>query len=119
MCQLFSYRIILAKPDSVCKSFIEQAMSEGWIHVQEIHGILAKSLYKTQLHDGEVEVMILAKEMGADLVILDDLNARKHADYLQLTITGTIGVLVKAKQLGYVTSLRHIFEQLLEHRIYT
>lgn len=45
----------------------------------EIENQLAKQIYKSQLHAGEVEVMILAKEVNADLVIIDDANAKKHA----------------------------------------
>ena len=66
---------------------------------------MAKAMYKTQLHEGEVEVMILSKEIGADVVIIDDANAKKHAKYLGLPVTGTLGVLIKAKQEGYVEAL--------------
>ena len=74
--------------------------------------------YKTQLHDGEVEVMILAKEKKADLIIVDDNNAKKHAKYLGLPVTGTIGVLIKAKNLGIVSALKPLLERMLENHIY-
>lgn len=112
------YREISAKQDSVCKSKVDQAVSDGWLIIESIHNILAKSLYKTQLHDGEVEVMILAKELSANLVVIDDLNARKHAQYLKLPVTGTLGVLVKSKQLGYVEHLRPLLLKMREHHIY-
>ena len=67
---------------------------------------MAKTMYKTQLHDGEVEVMILAKEIAADVVIIDDANAKKHAKYLELPVTGTLGALIKAKKEGYVDELK-------------
>ena len=58
-------------------------------------------MYEAKLHDGEVEVMILAQEEPkADLVILDDNSAKKTAKFLELSVTGTLGVLVKAKQLN-------------------
>ena len=112
------YCEISAKPESICKNYIDNAIQQGWISVRHIHNKLAKSVFKTQLHDGEVEVMILAKEMDADLIILDDQNARKYAKHLGLTITGTLGVLIKAKQLGYIPVLNPILTQLLEHHIY-
>lgn len=34
---------------------------------------------------------------NADLVIIDDNAAKKTAKYLGLTVTGTLGVLIKAK----------------------
>lgn len=54
------------------------------------------------LHAGAVEVMILAQEQKADLVIIDDNAAKKTAKYLGLTVTGTLGILLKAKRQGVV-----------------
>lgn len=78
------------KEDSICKITIDS--SRDWIHVVGIKNNMAKCMYKTQLH--EVEVMILAQEENADLVIIDDQNAMKHAKYLKLTVTGTLGVML-------------------------
>ena len=79
---------------------------------------MAKVFYKTQLHEGEVEVMILSREIGADVVIIDDANAKKHAKYLQLPVTGTLGVLIKAKQKGYINELKPILNRMIEKGIY-
>ena len=79
---------------------------------------MAKAMYKTQLHDGEVEVMILSKEIAADVVIIDDANAKKHAKYLRLPVTGTLGVLIKAKREGYINELKPILSQMVENGIY-
>ena len=63
-------------------------------------------MYKAKLHAGEVDVMILAQaDPKADLVIIDD-NAAKTAKYLGLTVTGTLGVLIKAKQSGIISSVK-------------
>lgn len=91
------YRELSVKEESVCKKMVDASLE--WIHVMKIENQMAKLMYKTQLHDGEVEVMILAKEIGADVVIIDDANAKKHAKYLQLPVTGTLGVLIKAIRL--------------------
>jgi predicted nucleic acid-binding protein len=59
-----------------------------WVRVTAITNLAAKELFTSALHDGEVEVMILAKELNADLVVIDDGLARRHAKRLGLTITG-------------------------------
>ena len=82
------YNEICAKPDTECAKQLQQALD--WIAIEDIVNTEAKMYYKTQLHDGEVEVMILAKEKKADLIIVDDNNAKKHAKYLGLPVTGTI-----------------------------
>ena len=83
-----------------------------------IENQMAKTMYRTQLHDGEVEVMILAKEIAADVVIIDDANAKKHAKYLDLPVTGTLGVLIKAKQKGYIDELKPVLQRMVENGIY-
>lgn len=97
------YEEVTAKKDSAC----QQIQSEtGWILVEHIHNFYAKRMYQAKLHAGEVEVMILAQEEPkADLLIIDDAAAKKTAKYLGLTVTGTLGVLLKAKQQGYLDNI--------------
>lgn len=110
------YKELSVKQESICKKAVDRSLD--WIRVEKIQNQMAKSMYKTQLHDGEVEVMILSKEIDADVVIIDDANAKKHAKYLQLPVTGTLGVLIKAKQLGYVDELKPILHCMIENGIY-
>ncbi|MCH5340323.1 MAG: DUF3368 domain-containing protein [Acetatifactor sp.] len=110
------YRELSVKTESICKKAVDRSLE--WIRVENINNQMAKAMYKTQLHDGEVEVMILSKEMAADVVIIDDANAKKHAKYLGLPVTGTLGVLIKAKQDGYINELRPILHQMVENGIY-
>lgn len=110
------YKELSVKEESICKKAVDRSVD--WIRVENVKNQMAKTMYKTQLHDGEVEVMILSKEIAADIVIIDDANAKKHAKYLGLPVTGTLGVLIKAKQEGYVNELRPILSQMVEEGIY-
>lgn len=47
-----------------------------------------------RLHEGELSAMILAQELAADFVILDDLLARQKALRLGLKVMGTLGLLL-------------------------
>ena len=51
----------------------------------------------------------------ADLVILDDKLARKTARYMDLTITGTMGVLIKAKKEGYIQAVKPLIDKLIRN----
>jgi predicted nucleic acid-binding protein len=46
------------------------------------------------------------------LLIVDDRAARSEAQRLQVRITGTFGVIVKAKQAGFLTQARPLIEAL-------
>lgn len=110
------YRELSVKEDSVCKRFVDESLD--WICIKKIKNEMARAMYKTQLHEGEVEVMILAQEINADVVVIDDANAKKHAKYLGLPVTGTLGVLIKAKREGYLSEIKPLLQQLVENNIY-
>jgi predicted nucleic acid-binding protein len=69
------------------------------------------------LDRGEAEVIALAQELNADLAIIDERLARRHARRLGLILTGTLGVLLKAKQLGYVKFVAPLVDQLRQDGI--
>lgn len=75
-------------------------------------------MYKAKLHEGEVEVMILCQERQADLAIIDDNAAKKTAKYLGINVTGTLGVLLKAKQKGILKEIRPLISELKVNGFY-
>lgn len=93
--------------------------SRSWIKVIGIKDADKYTMYKAKLHAGEVETMILAQEEPrADLVIVDDNSAKKTAKFLGLSVTGTIGVLLKAKRLGYIDAVAPLLEKMRENGFY-
>ena len=88
-------------------------MSSTWIKVKAIENTEDKKLFRAKLHVGEVEVMILAEEMKADLLIMDDNAAKKTAKFLGMTVTGTLGVLIKAKREGYIEAIKPAIKALI------
>ena len=54
------------------------------------------------LHPGERDALSLALELNADLILVDDLAARRVARELGLTVTGTVGVLDRAAERGLI-----------------
>lgn len=103
---------VTAKEDSACN---ELKNNLDWIHIENISNQSSKRMYQAKLHAGEVEVMILAQETNADLVILDDNAAKKTAKFLGLTVTGTMGVLLKAKSLGFISEVKPIIDRIKDN----
>lgn len=87
--------------------------SAEWIKVFDISNPDQKSSFSTRLHSGEIEVILLAQEKDADLLIMDDNAAKKTAKYLGLNVTGTLGVVIKAKQEGLIDSVKEVIDQLI------
>ena len=69
----------------------------SWIKIFEVKDKSNRKIYQAKLHDGEVEVMMLANEISADLLIIDDNAAKKTAKFLGFTVTGTSGSVDKSK----------------------
>lgn len=109
------YREVTAVEDSACTQITAQ---KSWIHVEEIQNEAEKKMYRAKLHAGEVEVMILAQEQRADLVIIDDNAAKKTAKYLGLTVTGSLGVLLKAKQSGLIEQVHPLLSRMKRNGFY-
>lgn len=84
-----------------------------WIEIIAVRDKRFQHLFQDSLGLGESTALALAFETDNATVILDDLKARKLAQKLGLKITGTIGVIVKAKLRGNISSARHILEKIL------
>jgi predicted nucleic acid-binding protein len=69
------------------------------------------------LGKGEAEVIALAYETNFK-VLIDDLKARKVAENLGLSISGSIGVLLKAEKLGIIDSALKKTQELKEMGFY-
>ena len=58
---------------------------------------------------------MLAYEKGLR-IILDDRKAREVAQRLGIPVTGTVGLLVKAKQEGLIDAIRPLLDALDAHQ---
>jgi predicted nucleic acid-binding protein len=66
------------------------------------------------LDPGEAEVLALAEERAARLVIIDELKGRRYAQRLEMPLTGTLGLLLLAKERGLVATLAPLLVELQE-----
>ena len=65
-----------------------------------------------ELDAGESSAIALALEAPGSTVILDDYKARQVAERLGVQLTGTVGILTKARLAGVIPALRPIMEQI-------
>jgi len=100
----------------VAEAVIEECAEGGRILVPDLarmdwivpvaHDDVNALTFMFELDRGEKQTIILAREHKADFVLIDERIGRRIAEYLGLTVTGTLGVLTKAKTLGLVDSFR-------------
>ncbi|MDP3186204.1 MAG: DUF3368 domain-containing protein [Anaerolineales bacterium] len=84
----------------------------NWIVVQAAQDMLAVQLLRDELDAGESEAIILARELDADLVLIDERVATRKARGVGLQTIGTLGVLLMAKDKGLVAVLKPLLDNL-------
>jgi predicted nucleic acid-binding protein len=70
------------------------------------------------LDQGEAEVLALADELSARLVIIDERRGRRYAKRLGIPLTGTLGVLLAAKDKCLVPAVTHLIDELLKEGLH-
>ncbi len=89
---------------------INKLVDKNIISIREVSDRnLVKALHK-DLDFGESEVIALALELKADLIIIDETDARKIAELYDLKKTGFIGLLIKAKEQGLITDIKPLLD---------
>jgi len=61
---------------------------------------------------GEAETIVLARELGAELVLMDEKKGRRKLSQMGIDKIGTLGILLKAKQMGLLELIRPEIEKL-------
>jgi len=99
------------KPDDVTRTLNELRASDK-LSIFTVQNKAAVSAMIGRLHRGEVEVIVGASELGIPNVVLDDGYARSKAKQLDLSVTGTLGMLIAGHQQGIIPDVAPEIERL-------
>ncbi|MEM7129149.1 MAG: DUF3368 domain-containing protein [Chloroflexota bacterium] len=83
-----------------------------WIVVEEVAERSRVEYLLTQMDIGEAEAIVLAEEIQAELVLLDERKGRAVAQRLGLVIIGTAGLLLLLKEQGKIAQIRPFLDKL-------
>jgi hypothetical protein len=101
---------IQAKPDEAALA-VDHAC-HSWLSVRQVGNQQAVEILLADLGRGEAETIVLAKELEANRVVIDDLDARRYARRIGLELIGTLGLLLLARLEGKIISLGQEIERL-------
>ena len=73
-----------------------------WLEIRQVSGAMT---VPPALHAGEREAIQLATTMRADLILVDDAAARRHAIACGLRVVRTLALLEGAYQKGILSNL--------------
>ena len=102
---------VAEKPDTAAQAM--QAACDTWMQVRDVADRSIVNLVQASLHKGEAEAIVLATELRAEWLVMDNQDARRFANRRGLKTVGTLGILLAAKQNGKVLSLQSEIERLL------
>ncbi|MEO1400191.1 MAG: DUF3368 domain-containing protein [Cyanobacteria bacterium J06635_1] len=83
----------------------------NWLQIRSIR-LTSTVPNVIDLGRGEAEVIALGLENANSLLILDDQLGRRIAAFYKLRYTGTLGVLIKAKQAGHLSAISPVITKL-------
>jgi predicted nucleic acid-binding protein len=83
----------------------------SWIIIEQAYNFEQSILKNFNLGPGESSIIMNVLENDGFLII-DDLKARKIATTLSLRFTGSIGILIIAKDLGLIHSVKFYLEKI-------
>ena len=72
-------------------------------------------MLREELDAGESAAIILATELGADLVLIDERAATRKARTLGLPVIGTLGVLLLGKRAELLAAIKPLLDSLREN----
>lgn len=86
----------------------------NWVTIEKVSDKYRQRILEMQIDKGESSAIALALEVPNCTLILDDFKARKIAQNLGLSFTGTIGIIIKAKLNGTIPSIKPYLEKIKE-----
>jgi len=69
---------------------------------------------KNNIHLGEIEAIILAIEINANLLLMDEKRGRNLALSYQLSVTGLLGILLQAKEKKLISSVKKLMDDMIK-----
>ena len=83
-----------------------------FIHIEDPKDINYQKILESFLDPGEASAIALALEEDDCLLIIDEFKGRREAKQLGLKYTGTIGLLIAAKEKGLISSVKDIIDEI-------
>jgi predicted nucleic acid-binding protein len=85
----------------------------NWIEIKQISDRDHYEKLITTLDPGEAEAIVLAVELKADALLIDEKKGRKIAQEYGIVITGLLGILIESKAENLIQEVKPILDKLI------
>lgn len=94
---------------------VAEMLQMAWIEHRSVADKSLVNLLRQDLGAGESEAIVLAREMKADVLLIDERLGRSAATRLGITITGLVGILIEARRTGLLPDADAVILNLRNH----
>ncbi|RMG20366.1 MAG: DUF3368 domain-containing protein [Methanobacteriota archaeon] len=84
-----------------------------WLEVKQVTNRSTVQILEADLDIGEAETLVLAIELNADLLLMDERKGRAVAGRLGIKHIGLLGLLIKAKHDGLIPAVQPVMDELM------
>ena len=91
----------------------EELANASWVVCHSVRDTASVDRLCARLGRGESEAIVLAKELSANFLVIDDAAARRAANAEEQPVVGLPGLLIYAKARGLVTAIKPLLDEML------
>ena len=88
--------------DDTSKAGVQELLEASWIERRSVEDVRLVHLLRRDLGPGESEAIVIAREIAADFILMDERLGRSTAQRLGLRCVGLVGFLIEAKRRGLI-----------------
>ena len=106
------------------QAFGYREIDNNFFEIKKIKDEFAQNILLNDLDLGEAQTIVLAKEMNADIVLIDETIGYNIAKSQQLNVKRTLSFLIASKKKGYIDEVKPLLDDMIEkgrwisHKVY-
>ena len=93
-------------------------LTADWVEVIEPRNRAAVDGLRAELDAGESEAIVLAQQLKASLLLMDERLGRRAAIQLGLDVTGLLGILAEGKKRGLISSCAPLLDSMIGVQVF-
>lgn len=94
------------------ETVVTAVQSATWLEIYSVQNQQLVGELRTRVNVGEAEAIVLAVEVGASRLLIDERLGRQVAKDFGLKITGVLGILLLAKRQNLIKAVKPIMDDL-------
>ncbi len=96
------------------RAYGHREIDDDFFEVKNIKDEFAQNILLNDLDLGEAQTIVLAKEMDADIVLIDETIGYNLAKSQQLNVHRTLSFLIASKKKGYIDKVKPLLDEMID-----